>query len=57
MRFETDKMIVSLDSLCNSADPNLDMDPIDGLIRFRKPNNISSHKSNKILITNYFTML
>lgn len=52
MRFETDKMIVSLDSLCNSADPNLDMDPIDGLIRFRKPNNISSHKSNKLLIKN-----
>lgn len=37
MRFETDKMIVSLDSVCNSADPNLDMDPIDGLIRFRNP--------------------
>lgn len=36
MRFQIDKMIISLDSLCNSADPTQAIDPIDGLVRFCK---------------------
>lgn len=35
LRFKNDKAIVTLDALCNSADPNLTIDPVDGLIRFR----------------------
>lgn len=34
VRFKNDKAIVELDSLCNSADSSLIMDPIDGLVRF-----------------------
>ncbi|CAF0786583.1 unnamed protein product [Brachionus calyciflorus] len=32
--FKNDKAIVKLDPLCNSADPTITIDPIDGLVRF-----------------------
>ena len=35
-QFKNDKAIISLPSMCNSADPNSLQDPIDGLVRFCK---------------------
>lgn len=35
-RNKYDYATVNLNSLCNSADPTQPMDPIDGLVRFRK---------------------
>lgn len=34
IKFKNDKAILKLPALCNSAPSNLDMDPIDGLVRF-----------------------
>lgn len=36
VRFKNDKAVVTLNSLCNSADPTQPMDAIDGLVRFCK---------------------
>lgn len=40
IKFKNDKAIVKLPALCNSAESTLNMDPIDGLVRFcNKKNN------------------
>lgn len=40
IQFKNDKAVVTLDALCNSADPSKPMDDIDGLVRFCNLNSL-----------------